>query len=221
MEIIIAPSLLAADFSHLAQEIKDVEAGGADWLHCDVMDGHFVPNITFGPFIVKAIKKIASVPLDVHIMISNPAKYAGEFCQAGADILTFHIEAASDPGEVIRIIRDHNVKAAVAISPDTPAKAVDKILDQVDMVLVMTVHPGFGGQSFIEPCLDKVRSIRQAAGTRIDIQVDGGLTPETVTAAAAAGANAIVAGTAVFKAGDIASVITGMRHSAAKHLWSG
>ncbi len=218
MNIKISPSLLSANFADLKHQIRDVEQAGADWLHCDVMDGHFVPNLTIGPFIIQAIKSVANVPLDVHIMISEPERYAPEFCKAGADILTFHIEAAKQPRQVIDIIRKHHVKPAVAISPDTPAESVDAILSDVSMVLVMTVHPGFGGQSFMPQCLEKVRRIRDKVGDAIDIQVDGGLSAKTVAAAAAAGANVIVAGTSIFKADDPARAIRELRGLAAVNL---
>ena len=211
MEFLIAPSLLSANFADVGGQVRMVEEAGADWLHCDVMDGHFVPNLTIGPFIIQAIKSVAKKPLDVHIMIENPEKYASDFCKAGADMLTFHIEAAQQPRELAQAIRALGVRPAVAISPDTAVEAVFPVLDLVDMVLVMTVYPGFGGQSFLERCLSKVRTLRNKAGEKLWIEVDGGLTLETVRAAAAAGANVIVAGTAIFKAPDQPATIKELR----------
>jgi len=218
MDIKISPSLLSADFSKLAEEVLSVEQGGADWLHCDVMDGHFVPNITIGPFVIEAIKKVATVPLDVHIMISDPEKYAANFCDAGADILTFHLEATDDPEKVIQMIRKKGVKVGVSISPDTPVEKLHSVLGHVDLVLIMSVFPGFGGQEFIRRCVPKIEYVWKKCGGQIDIQVDGGVDLETIVEAAGAGANAFVAGTSVFKSSDRAGTIAQLRRLATEHL---
>lgn len=210
-KIKIAPSLLSADFSDLRGEVEKVEAAGADWLHVDVMDGHFVPNITMGPFIVEAIKKVATKPLDVHLMIDDPLKYAEPFVKAGADSITFHIESPVDHQAVIDRLRGLGVGVAITLNPPTPVTDLAPWLSQVDMVLVMSVNPGFSGQKFIESSLEKVRWLRQQMGEGKDIEIDGGINMETGPLAVGAGATILVAGTAIFRADDPARVIAALR----------
>ncbi|MBI2898906.1 MAG: ribulose-phosphate 3-epimerase [Planctomycetes bacterium] len=227
--LIVAPSLLAADFARLRDEIQRVEAGGADWLHLDVMDGHFVPNLTIGPVVVEWVRKATKLPLDCHLMIEEPERYAPDFAAAGADTITFHAEAVATEREwrgrgfamsraaydrkrldaAIDSIRSRGKRVGVAINPDTPAEVVD-FADRVDLFLVMTVWPGFGGQKFIDACVPKIAAAR-GMRSDLDIEVDGGLSPDTVARAAAAGANVIVAGTAVFRQPDPAAVIRELR----------
>lgn len=208
-KILIAPSILSADFSKLGQEIRDVEKAGADWIHIDVMDGHFVDNITMGPLVVKSIRPVTKLPLDTHLMIKNPEKYIERFAKYGSDIITFHIEVEEDPKEIIRLIRYYKKKVGVSVRPKTDTKVLEKILPMVDMVLVMTVEPGFGGQEFIPDCVAKIEEVRKVF--KKDIQVDGGLNPETAADVIKAGANVIVAGTSVFGAKDYASAIKKLR----------
>lgn len=192
-KIIIALSILSADFGKLNEEIKEVE-NFAGMLHVDVMDGHFVPNITIGPDVVKAIE--SKLPLDVHLMIENPEKYVDKFIDAGASIIVFHKETSKDPEKLIAHIKERGVKAGIAINPDTKAETLDNLLDKLDMILVMSVHPGFGGQKFIESSLEKIKYLRKR--TEVDIEVDGGINKETISKAIEAGANVIVAGSAIF-----------------------
>ncbi len=206
---IIAPSILSADFSKLGQEIKDIEKAGADWVHIDVMDGHFVPNITIGPAIVKSIRPLTRMPLDVHLMIKNPERYIESFARAGSDIITFHIEVDEDPKEIIRLIKYFKKKAGVSIRPKTGISAIGPILPMVDMVLVMTVEPGFGGQEFMPDCLSKIEEVGRVF--RKDIQVDGGLNDANVSEAIKKGANVIVAGTYIFGSKDYADAIRKLR----------
>lgn len=197
----IAPSILSADFRNLEEEIKKVESGGADLVHIDVMDGHFVPNITIGPLIVKACKKATSLPLDVHLMIENPDRYIPVFAKAGADIITIHVEASKDLFEDIELIRQNNAKAGVVVNPTTPIGSVYEVLDKIDMVLIMSVNPGFEGQKFMPEALDKVRKLKKEIDTRgliVDIEIDGGINFETAKEAIKAGANVLVAGSAIF-----------------------
>ncbi len=220
-KIIISPSLLSCDFARLKDEIEAVEKAGADWLHVDVMDGHFVNNLTIGPPIVAAIKKYCTVPLDVHLMISEPLRYVERFVEAGSDIITFHIEADFNPGGVIDMINkaaarlDRHVNVGISLNPDTPAHALHEVIGLIDMVLVMTVYPGFGGQSFIERAIDKITDVISLS-PEVDIQVDGGITPENIHVPALKGANAFVAGTAVFKSPDYAAAIAALRRNAKK-----
>ena len=211
-KILIAPSILSADFSGLGEEIKSVEKAGADWIHIDVMDGHFVPNITIGPVVVKSIRNATKLPFDVHLMIDNPEKYIESFVKSGSDIITFHIESEDDPVEVIRLIKYFKKKAGVSIRPNTEIKLIEKILPMVDMVLVMTVEPGFAGQGFIYDCLPKITEVRKIFNR--DIQVDGGLNESTAAEVIKAGANVIVAGSSVFGAKDYAGAIKKLRGGA-------
>ncbi|MFN6147772.1 MAG: ribulose-phosphate 3-epimerase [Planctomycetota bacterium] len=212
----IAPSLLAADFARLGDEVRSVEAGGADWLHLDVMDGHFVPNLTFGPFVCQAIDKVAARPLDVHLMITDPWQYADAFLDAGADCLTFHVEVAAkgDARALLRRIRARGAKAGLSLQPDTPAEALRPFVGELDLVLVMSVFAGFGGQKFMPEVLPKVPALR-AMGFDGEVAIDGGIGPSTIAAAAKAGVNVFVAGTAVFGTSDRAARIAELRALAA------
>jgi len=197
----IAPSILSADFAKLGEEIKEVEQGGADYIHVDVMDGHFVPNITIGPLIVDAIRPITDLPLDVHLMIENPDQYIPEFAKAGASIITVHQEACPHLHRTIQLIKDQNVKAGVVINPATPVALIKEILPLVDMVLVMTVNPGFGGQSFIHEALPKIsllNELREENGYSFEIEIDGGVNVETAKLCTDRGADVLVAGSAIF-----------------------
>jgi len=211
----IAPSILSADFSRLGEEIRAVEAAGADIIHVDVMDGHFVPNITIGPLVVEACRKVTKLPLDVHLMIENPERYIADFAKAGADYITVHAEAAYHLHRLIQNIREHKgVKAAVSLNPATPLDALDYVLPDLDMVLIMSVNPGFGGQAFIPSQLDKIRTLRKLIDDRrlnLEIEVDGGVKPGNAAEIAAAGADILVAGSAVFGAKDYAAAIRGIR----------
>ena len=215
--IYIAPSLLAAKFATLAEEIKRVEDGGSNYLHLDIMDGVFVPNISFGPGLISCIRPTSKLFFDVHLMIMEPIRYIDDFISAGADSITVHLESCKNVREALEHIKSREVKAGLAISPDTPWDSVIPYLDLVDMVLIMTVNPGFGGQSIIYGCLDKVKELRkylEENGLSIDIQVDGGINEKNVGLAVSAGANVIVAGSAIFKAPRPKLAIANMREMA-------
>jgi len=210
--IIVAPSLLAADCLHFAEEVASVEKAGADWHHVDVMDGHFVPNLTFGLPFVAALKKVAKIPLDVHIMVANPDEVALDYVRAGADILMFHIEAARHPHRLCQTIRAAGAKVGIALNPGTALELVYPLLDDVDVIMIMSVNPGFGGQKFIPQTVERVAALSRALGLRgrakqVIIEVDGGITAQTAPQVAAAGATALVAGTFVFGASDRAKAI--------------
>jgi len=214
----IAPSILSADFARLGQEISAVATAGADWIHVDVMDGHFVPNITIGPDVVKAIRSATSIPFDVHLMIAPVDPYVPAFADAGADIITAHAEAGPHLHRTIQLIKSLGKKAGISLNPSTPAAVINHVLDDIDLVLVMTVNPGFGGQSFISGQLDKIRTLRQmidASGRPIDLEVDGGINEQTARQAIDAGADVLVAGTATFQSGrdNYAANIQKLRNS--------
>jgi len=213
----IAPSILSADFGRLGEEVRAVDAAGADWIHLDVMDGHFVPNLTIGPDVVAAVRKVTNLTLDTHLMIENADAFIPAFAQAGADILSVHVEACDDLRSTIELIRKHNVKPAVVINPDTPLSAVTEVLADVEMLLVMSVHPGFGGQSFIESSVEKLRqarAFRQEKGLTFLIEVDGSIKIDNAGLAAQAGADVLVSGSGIFKTGDYGRTISSMRAAA-------
>jgi ribulose-phosphate 3-epimerase len=213
----IAPSILSADFSRLAEEVQAVDRAGADYIHIDVMDGHFVPNITIGPLVVAALRKVTDKPLDVHLMIENPDLYIADFAKAGADIITVHQEAVPHLHRTVQLIKSLGKQAGVSLNPATPVETLDVILDQLDLVLVMSVNPGFGGQAFISSALDKIRALRQRItqrGLATELQVDGGIKVDNIREVVAAGADVLVAGSAVFNANDYAATITALRERA-------
>lgn len=215
-KIKIAASILAANSMRLEDDIKKVEIAGIDLIHVDVMDGHFVPNITMGPFIVDGIRRITRVPLDIHLMIEHPEKYVNAFAETakGGDFITFHIETTKNPREVISLIRNKGLKAGVSLSPDTPTGLVEDLLDAVDMVLVMSVNPGFAGQKFMPKVLPKIARLRSMAPDEMDIEIDGGITTETISQAVQQGVNVIVAASAIFKTNDPCNAIKTLRHMA-------
>lgn len=221
-EVKIAPSILAADFTQLGQEVMDADAGGADLIHIDVMDGRFVPNITMGPFIIKAVRAVTNLTLDVHLMIVEPERYIQAFADAGADIISIHIEASPNLHRSLQMIREAGCKVGVALNPHTPASALSEILTMVDLVNVMTVNPGFGGQSFIMETKSKIAELHAMIGDiqgNIDIEVDGGINGETASHAVQAGANVLVMGTALFGHPDgVADGINNMRQILANEL---
>jgi ribulose-phosphate 3-epimerase len=210
----IAPSILSADFSRLGEEVRTVEQAGADYIHIDVMDGHFVPNITVGPMIVKAVRKITRLPLDVHLMITDPDRFIDEFVRSGADILTVQTEALIHAHRTIQHIKGQGARASISLNPATPLNVLEYILEDLDMVLLMTVNPGFGGQEFIPSVVPKIRRLREMVverGCSVEIEVDGGIGPETIGRVSAAGADVFVAGSAIFYSEDYAKTIRSMR----------
>jgi len=203
----IAPSILSADFARLGEEVRAVAGAGADWIHIDVMDGHFVPNLTIGPGVVKALRPHAAIPFDVHLMIAPVDPFVREFAEAGADTITVHPESGPHLHRTLQLIRACGKRAGVSLNPATPVEAIDAVIGDIDLVLVMSVNPGFGGQAFIPSALDKIRALRRridASGRRIDLEVDGGINVDTARAATEAGADALVAGTATFAGGPSA-----------------
>ena len=210
--VLIAPSLLACDFARVGEQIGEVVGVGADVLHVDIMDGHFVPNLSVGPGFVRSIRAVTDCPLDVHIMVSDPAYYAERFAEAGADSITFHVEATDKPREIIDLLHARGLGAGISVKPATPADAIADTIDAVDLVLVMTVEPGYGGQKFMEDQLPKIRQIRSMLRTGRRLQVDGGINPATAARCAAAGADVFVAGANIFGSSDIAGAITTLRN---------
>ena len=210
----IAPSILSADFARLAEEVARVEDAGADWLHIDVMDGHFVPNLTVGPPIVEALRKVTTLPLDVHLMMTNPDAFIGEFAEAGADYLTVHVETCPHLHRTVQSIKERGVKAGVTLNPATPAGTLSEIVRDADLILIMSVNPGFGGQKFIASSLHKIAEVRaliDRSGSRALLEVDGGVKPDNVKEILAAGAEVLVAGSAVFSTDDYTAAITALR----------
>lgn len=213
----LAPSILSADFSNLLADVKKVEEAGCDLLHIDVMDGHFVPNITIGPLVMESLKGKTKLPFDVHLMIENPDRYIPQFAKAGAHIISVHSEACIHLHRTIELIKDNGVKAAVALNPATPLNVIEHVLEDLDMVLIMTVNPGFGGQSFIESSLSKIEALRKiidARGLNVDIQVDGGIKVDNVKKVIDAGANIVVAGSAIFNSENITQTVKQFRENA-------
>jgi len=211
---LIAPSILSADFSRLGEEINAVERAGADWIHVDVMDGHFVPNITIGPAVVEAVKRVTGLPLDVHLMIENADQYLEDFVKAGSDLLTVQVEACVHLHRTIQAIKELGVKAAVALNPSTPVSTIEWVLEEVDMVLIMSVNPGFGGQKFIPQALQKIEELKSMIGARnpnVLIQVDGGVNEKTIRSVSKAGADVFVAGSAIFGSSDYGETISKFR----------
>ena len=214
MKKLISPSILSADFSILGKEIKQLESAGADYVHIDVMDGHFVPNITIGPLVVDAVKKVTPLPLDVHLMIEDPDLYIDAFAQAGSSILTVHAEACTHLHRTLQAIRDKGVKAAVSLNPATPINVLDHVLEEVDMILIMTVNPGFGGQKFIQPMIQKIKDLKlkiEKAGLEIAIEVDGGIVLENIKEVSDAGADVFVSGSGILNTPDYEKTISEMK----------
>ena len=213
----IAPSILSADFSRLGDEVRAVEKAGADYIHVDVMDGHFVPNITIGPLVVEAVRKVTGLPLDVHLMIENPDLYIPDFAAAGADIIVVHAEATHHLHRTVQLIKSHGKRAGVSLNPATPLDCLEYILEELDLVLLMTVNPGFGGQTFIEACLPKIHALRgmlDKRGVETELEVDGGVKIENIDRISHAGADVFVAGSAVFGSPDYAATIAELKRRA-------
>ena len=209
--IYVSPSILSADFANLERDIKRIEDGGADWVHVDVMDGHFVPNITIGVPVIASIRKVTKLPLDVHLMIENPEKYVEPFVKAGTDILTFHYECGTDIKKTIDLIKSFGIKVGLSIKPKTTPDVVFPYLKDLELLLVMTVEPGFGGQKFMQDCADKIPVIKEKAPENLIIQVDGGINAETARICTFYGANSLVAGNYIYKSADIKSAIKSLR----------
>mgnify|MGYP001816704851 CR=1 FL=1 len=217
---LIAPSILSADFSKLGDEIKAVEAAGADWIHADVMDGHFVPNITIGPLVVEAVKRVTDLPIDVHLMIQNPDNYISAFAEAGASHISVQVETCIHLNRTIQLIKGCGVHAGIVLNPSTPLTSLEWVLEDVDYVLIMSVNPGFGGQAFIPGSLDKIKALRrqiQDRGLSILIEVDGGVNKKTIAEIASAGADIFVAGSAIFGSGDYQKTIQSFRREISEH----
>lgn len=217
----LAPSILSADFSNLLEDVKKVENAGCEYLHIDVMDGHFVPNITIGPLVVESLRKHSNMVFDTHLMIENPDNYIEAFAKAGSDLIVVHQEACKHLHRTIQGIKNLNVKAGVALNPATPVETIKHVLKDLDMVLIMTVNPGFGGQSFIEGMLDKIKELRSMIkdmGLEVDIQVDGGIKEENIHKVVEAGANIIVAGSAIFGSNDIPQTVKNLRENSLKGI---
>jgi ribulose-phosphate 3-epimerase len=215
-KLLIAPSILSADLTRLGEEITEIEAAGADYIHLDVMDGHFVPNITWGPLMVSSVRRVSSLPLDVHLMISEPARYVEDFAEAGADLIGIHIEADHHAHRTLSRIRELGKKPCITLNPQTPISQIEHVLELVDQVLIMSVNPGFGGQRFIETTIPKIRTLRQLVdkkGLSIDIEVDGGITKERAPEVVSAGANVLVAGAAIFGQKDRKAQIDAIRQA--------
>ena len=213
----IAPSILSADFSRLGEEIAAIEAAGADYVHIDVMDGHFVPNITIGPLIVEAVRRVTTLPLDVHLMIADPDRYVASFAEAGADIIVVHAEATNHLHRTVQLIKSLGKRAGVSLNPATPLNVLDYVLEDLDLVLLMTVNPGFGGQSFIDACIPKIQSLRgimDRRGIEAELEVDGGVKTDNIARISHAGADVFVAGSAVFQSPDYAATITELKRRA-------
>jgi len=213
----IAPSILSADFSRLGEEIRAIEAGGADYVHVDVMDGRFVPNITIGPLVVEAVRRVTSLPLDVHLMIADPDRYVPAFAEAGADIIVVHAEASTHLHRTVQLIKSLGRKAGVALNPATPLHGLEYVLEDLDLVLLMTVNPGFGGQSFIEACIPKIHALRgmlDKRGLETELEVDGGVKTDNIERISHAGADVFVAGSAVFGGGDYGATISELKRRA-------
>ena len=210
----IAPSILSADFNRLQDEIRAVEAAGADWIHADVMDGHFVPNITFGPMVVEAVRRTTRLPIDVHLMITEPDRYIADFAKAGATYISVHVETCVHLNRTLQLIRDHGARPGVALNPATPLESLIWVLEYIDYVLVMSVNPGFGGQAFIPNSLERIRTLHRLMvdrGLNTLIEVDGGVSDKTIADIAAAGADVLVAGSAIFKSSDYGAAIRSLR----------
>jgi ribulose-phosphate 3-epimerase len=217
MKHLIAPSILSADFSKLAEEVHSVEKGGADWIHVDVMDGHFVPNLTIGPLVVKALRPVTKLPLDCHLMVSDPAKWVDAFAEAGANSITVHVEATAHIDRVLHHIKERGCKAGVSLDPGTPLVMIEEVLDLVDLVLVMSVNPGFGGQHFIDNSVSKIKRLVEMRGKRkFQIEVDGGVKASNIGMLAQAGVDVFVAGSAVFESKDRVQSIKALREAIGK-----